>query len=240
MNRDALPAFWGCFDRFFCISVDQRTDRRDAARHRFGTVGLAGKVEFFIVEKHPTDPERGIYESHLACMERALASGAERTVIFEDDVLFGRFDSRALGDAVAFLQGRDRWDLLFFGCMVRWSRSTAHPCVRAVRYRSLTHAYAVEQGMARRLTAMPWRGVPFDDTLRDLPDARTFAIYPAFAFQDASPSDNERYLPLDRFRRLCGGLHRLQRLNEFHHRHLSAIVAAHAAVILAALLWLLA
>jgi hypothetical protein len=59
-----------------------------------------------------------------------------------------------------------------------------------------------------------------------------YAAYPSFAFQGNSPSDNERYLHLDRFRRLCGGLRRLQKLNEFYHLNRAAIITAHIIAVL--------
>jgi hypothetical protein len=74
--------------------------------------------------------------------------------------------------------------------------------------------------------------VPYDDFLRDLKDERTFALYPSFAFQSNSPSDNERYLPLDRIRRLLGGLRSLQKKNAFYHHNRWVIIGAHVLALL--------
>lgn len=223
----SVVAAWDFFDKVYCISLAGRSDRRAEAAAQFARVGLAGRVEFVVVEKHPTDCERGIYESHLLCMARGLARGAERMLIFEDDILFDGFTTAALERCTAFLGAEPDWHLFFLGCMVRASRRTRFPGVVRVRYRSLAHAYAVHAPFAERLVARPWQGVPYDDFLRDLRDERTFALYPPIAFQSDAPSDNERYLPLDRVRRLLGGLRRLQKNNAFYHHNRWAIVGAH-------------
>lgn len=232
-----MVATWDFFDKVYCISLAERSDRRAEAAAQFAGVGLAERVEFVVVQKHPTDCERGIYESHLLCMARGLAQGARQMLIFEDDILFDGFTTAALERCVAFLAAEPGWHMFFLGCMVKASRRTTFPGMVRIRYRSLTHAYAIHRRFAERLVACPWQGVPYDDFLRDLKDERTFALYPPFAFQSNSPSDNERYLPLDRIRRLLGGLRSLQKRNAFYHRNRWVIIGAH---VLALLLLLLA
>jgi len=230
---------WDFFDRIYCITTRERPDRRAEAEAQFAAVGLSGRVAFVTVDRHPVDPEQGIYESHLRCMEKAIAAGARRLIIFEDDILFDRFDPRVLGNVVDFLSATPDWRMLLLGCMVRSSRRTGNPSVLKVAYRSLTHACALNRPFAEALSRNPWRGVPYDDTLRDLADDRTFAAYPSFAFQSDSRSDNTRYLPLDRFRRMCGGLRRLQKLDEFLNLYKQPLLMAHIAAALALAAWIL-
>jgi GR25 family glycosyltransferase involved in LPS biosynthesis len=227
---------WTWFDKIYCISLEERPERRQEALTQFAKVGLAERVEFRIVKRHPTDRERGCYESHLGCMARGIAAGAERMLIFEDDVLFDRFSPVTLRNCIEFLDTDPDWHMLFFGCMVKRSRRTVNPAVINIIYRSLTHAYVIRRAFAETLVRKTWHGVPYDDFLRDLRDERMYAAYPAFAFQSAAPSDNTRYLPLDKVRRLIGGLHRLQKQNEIYHRYRWWIIGAHAAAVLAALL----
>jgi GR25 family glycosyltransferase involved in LPS biosynthesis len=223
---------WDYFDRIYCISLIERPDRRREARTQFARVGLAERVEFVIVPRHPTDCEQGIYESHMLCMSKGLQSGADHILIFEDDIQFDRFSEERLRGCIDFLEADPSWHMLFLGCMVRGSRRTPNPAVIKIRYRSLTQAYLVHRRFARELTRHTWAGIPYDDFLRDLKDDRTYAAYPSFAFQSNSRSDNERYLPLDRWRRLLGGLCRLQKNNEFYHRYRGLILAAHALALL--------
>ncbi len=225
---------WKYFDKFYCISLEERPDRRAESNAEFEKAGLSELVEYLIRKKHPMDPERGIYESHLTCIEKGLNEGADTIVVFEDDILFHGMDSRVLQNAIDFLESTPDWHILFLGCMVQKSRRTANPSVLEIRYRSLSHAYAIHRRLAETLG--PWRGVPYDDMLRDLENNRAYALFPSFAFQSNSPSDNERYLPLDRFRRFFGGLRPLQQLDEFYHLHRRRIIAIHLAAI-GMLLW---
>ncbi len=231
---------WSFFDRIYCISLEEREDRRREAGRQFERVGLAGRVEFVIERKHPSDNEQGIYESHLKCFRKAVQADAHRIVIFEDDVLFDRFRREALADCVAFLSSAADWKILFLGCLVSGSRKTASPSVVKVRYSSLSHAYAIQRGFAETLLGLPWRQIPYDMLLRSL-SREYYAAYPLFAFQSNAASDNSRFRNLDRFRRMCGGLARIQKMNEWYHRHRPMVIGAHLLMIMILLLmlWLL-
>ncbi|VTR64364.1 LPS glycosyltransferase [Desulfosarcina cetonica] len=227
-----MSGFWDRIDKIYCISVDTRTDRRIEAGAQFELLGIQARVEFVVVPKHPTDCEQGIYESHLQCMQMGLAAGARRILIFEDDVIFDRVEGRTLDRLAGFVDRHQGWHMLFLGCMVSGSRRSGDPSVRRIKYRSLTHAYVVHRDFAAFVLQHPWRGIPYDDFLRDLRDDGMYAAYPAIAFQSNSPSDNARYLRLDRFRRLCGGLRILQKQNEFYHRHRLLIIGGHVLALL--------
>jgi GR25 family glycosyltransferase involved in LPS biosynthesis len=236
MNPDLFADPWSYFDRIVCITLKERPDRRAQAEAQFKRVGLNGRVTFCIAERHPTDCEQGIYESHLACMRRAVADGARRLLIFEDDVTFERYRPQRFGAALAFLEGQPDWQMLFLGCLVKRSRATASPAVRAIAYGCLTHAYALNRPCAEALAQKPWHGQPIDAVLSRL-DRGIYVCCPTFAFQSNATSDNTRLRRLDRFRRWCGGLRRIQRRNEFWHCHRPLLVFLHI-VGLAVLLWL--
>ncbi len=237
---DNAVADWSYFDRVYCISLRNRIDRRQQAREQFATVGLAGRVIFMIVDKHPTDCEQGIYESHLSCLRAGLDAGAERILIFEDDVQFVGFSAVQLAETVAFLRRSRDWDAFFFGCLVRGSWKTAVPSVIRINYRSLTHAYVVQRAFADMLVnGYPWNNVAFDAMLCDLRSRRMYAGYPAVAFQSDAISDNDPYLFLDRIRRLCGGLRSVQRWNEWYWRNRLLIIGGHLVAFLGVCLVLL-
>lgn len=229
-----MQATWDGVDKIYCISLDERTDRQAEARAQFTGVGLAERVEFVLVDKHPTDCEQGIYESHLLCLKKGLQAGAKRMLIFEDDIVFDRFTPEILARCMDFIHTHDRWNMLLFGCMVRHSKPTAYPSILKVRFRSLTHAMVVHRRFAEFLVGHPWQSVAYDDFLKDLSDNQTYTVYPSTAFQSSSRSDNERYLALDRFRRFCGGLRAIQKRNEFYHHNRVLVIGAH--VLAAALL----
>ena len=220
---------WSFCDRAYCISLDERTDRRQEAERQFRAVGLAGRVEFLIVPKDRADVERGNYASHMECIRRGLRAGARTILIFEDDIRFDRFDPRVLAECARFMSA-DGWNMFFLGCLAAGTRKTATAAVAAVRYRSLTHAYAVRRPFAESLLRIPRDGRPYDMLLRD-ECAGYYAAYPSFAFQSNSRTDNLRLQRVDRVRRLCGGLARIQKMNEFYHRHRWAVIGAHVALI---------
>jgi GR25 family glycosyltransferase involved in LPS biosynthesis len=226
---------WDYFDRIYCISVEERKDRRQAAMRQFDKVGLADKVEFVIVKRHPRNVEQGMYESHMTCLRKGLEAGAGSIVVFEDDVIFDRFDAGRFDECTGFLSAHPDWKVLLLGGLIRSSKKTTSPCVQRVRYQSLAHAYAVNRLYAETLAYTPWQGIIVDTLFRPLTD-HIYAAYPMFAFQNNLPSDNDKYRYLELFRRCCGGLERIQKINEFYHRHTFGVIAAHALILLV-LLW---
>ena len=223
---------WQAFDRIYCISLAQRPDRYQSARCQFQRVGLADRVEFVIVDKHPTDSERGIFESHLACLRAGLAAHANRIVVFEDDILIRRFSPQRLRRAAHFMDCNPDWRLFFFGCFVNSSRKTPFPSVVKVSYRCTAHGYVVCREFAEKLVNIPWQGIPYDNLLRATAGDRVYAIYPAFAFQNASSTDNDNLRGVDRARRIFGGFRLLQQWNEFSARRIVPIIAAHVVLLL--------
>ena len=231
MNTDSPETYWRYFDKFYCISIEERADRRAEAKVQFEKVGLADKVEFVIVKRHPNNCEQGIYQSHVSCIKKGLQAGAGNIVIFEDDILFDRFSPASLGNSVNFLSGIASWNALFFGCLVSGSRRTTNKSVLKIKYRSLAHGYVLNRRFAELLVKTPWQEMPYDYLLRSFDDG-FYTVYPSFAFQSNSMTDNLKKEHLDRFRRLLGGLRRIQKANEFYYRYRMPVIAAHVIVLL--------
>ena len=239
-GKTAAAGVWSFFDRIYCISLTQRTDRRHEAAAEFARVGLADHVQYWLVDKHPHDSEQGIFESHMSCLRHALESGAQTILIFEDDIRLARFSPAVLENAVDFLRMNPHWHAFFLGCFVRKTYPTTHAAVLRVRFGCTTHAYAVSREFAQQLVTLPWQGVAFDDLLRERHDQAMYALYPACAFQSDTSTDNDKLLTIHRLRRLLGGMRRLQKWNEFRHYHAQALIIAHIlAVLLVAVLVLL-
>lgn len=230
---------WDFFDRIYCISLEARKDRRLAATAEFAKVGLPGKVEFVLVQPHPSNIEQGMYESHMTCLRKGLEAGAKNIVVFEDDIIFDRFDAQHFHHGVQFLQTNPNWKVLLLGALIRSSRKTENSYIQKVRYQSLAHAYALNRAYAETLAYQPWQGIVIDTIFRPLNDD-IYAVYPMFAFQNDFSSDNDKkYKGLERFRRWCGGLERIQKANEFYERHKFGVIAAHIVIILLLLIALL-
>ena len=229
MNDINASENWEFFDQVYCISVSNRTERRAEAQKQFEKVGLKEKVEFVIVEKNTKSPEKGIYDSHQACIRRGLQAGASRILIFEDDIIFDRFEINCLKQCINFLSERSEWNLLHFGCIVKSSKKTNNPSVLEISYRCLAHAYVINNRFAQILEKIPWDGVPYDRLLAKYEGQ--YAAYPSFAFQSNSLTDNDRLVRLDKFRRAIGGLRRIQKLNEMFHRHKIIIIIVNIVIL---------
>jgi hypothetical protein len=233
---DQSNNYWDYFDRIYCISLDERLDRRQAVETQFEKTGLLNRVEFHIVKKHPHDSEEGIYESHMACIKKGLLAGAGNIVVLEDDILFDGFSPQRLKQCIDFMKDTPGWKVFFFGCLVSGSRKTHHAGVLQIKYRCLAHAYVVNRGFAESLIKKPWRRIAFDTELKSCKGG-FYAAFPSFAFQGSSPTGNSKYLGLDKFRRLCGGLLRIQKRNERFHRYQSIFISLHILFILLILFW---
>ena len=222
---------WDFFDRLYCISLRGREDRRQSAFREFSKVGLADRVEFFIVDRVSNDFEREVYESHMLCMQKGLEAGANNIVIFEDDVEFDRFNPERLKKCTGFLRQRPEWKVFLLGALIRSSAETTESCVQKVRYQSLTHAYAVNRHYAQTLAFVPWSGIVNDTLFRPLADD-VYAIYPMCAFQKNFSSDNYKYPGLVFFRNALGGLKSIQKAIEFYQRHKVGVITAHIIIVL--------
>jgi len=224
---------WEFFSKTYCISVRERSDRQTEARRQFAAVGLSDLVEFFIVEKgkNPDNIEKCIYESHITCLQKGLDAGARRILIFEDDIIFDRFDPEKLAACTHFLASKPEWKILLLGSLVKGLRPTGVKAVMKAKYRSLSHAYALNRDFAKEIVKIPWQGFAYDCLFRPY-DEGVYAIHPSVAFQSDSPSDNIKYLNLDRHRRLLGGFKGIQKFNGFYYSYRAPIIAANAAMIL--------
>jgi len=221
---------WAFFDKVYCISIDDRSDRREQAKKQFAAAGLLERVEFVIVKRHPDNREQGIVQSHIHCLKKGLKAGARRILIFEDDVFFQGIDARALREACAFLHHRTEWNGFFLGCITSGSSKTEQKSLVKIKYRCLAHAYALNRPFAERLVREHWSGIPFDGLLRRY-NTNFYALYPMCAFQGLCGTDNQTVI-IDRLRRFFGGLPFIQKANEFYQNHKATLIIAHLAILL--------
>jgi GR25 family glycosyltransferase involved in LPS biosynthesis len=219
------PDQWAFFDKIYCISVDTRTDRRAEAKKQFTDVGLLPRVEFVLVKKHPDNQEKGIFQSHIHCLQKGVEAGARHILLFEDDILFQGFNGRRLQAATTFLHTLPAWNGFFLGALTTRITKTTEQSVVKIRYRCLAHAYALNRPFAQRIIQEKWSGIPFDDLLRRH-DKDFFALSPMLAFQSHASTDNQT-IRIDRMRRFFGGLPFIQKMNEQFQRHKALIVGLH-------------
>ena len=216
---------WYFFDKIYCISIDTRIDRRTEAKKQFKRVGLLERVEFLHVARHPENPEKGIFQSHMKCLQKGLQEGANHILIFEDDILIKNFHPQSLLNAVHFLKNRKNWNAFFLGAISSGIKKTDAPSVVTIQYRCLAHAYALNRSFARQFSNHSWNGLPYDNLLRKH-SKDFFALSPMIAFQSTASSDNQT-IALDRARRFMGGLPFIQKANEFFQHHKFIITCFH-------------
>jgi len=222
---------WSFFDKIYCISIDTRIDRRTEAKKQFSAAGFLDKVEFVLVKKHPDNPEKGIFESHISCLKKGLQAGAEHILVFEDDILIRNFKPHPLHESQAFLNQNPDWNAFFLGAIISKMQKTITRSVVKVQFRCLAHAYAINQHFAKQLVQQPWNNIPFDDLLKQQCE-NFFALSPMIAFQSDASSDNQT-IALDKLRRVFGGLPFIQKSTEFYQRYKLAILCSHALVFIA-------
>lgn len=216
---------WSFFDKIYCISIDTRIDRRYEAKRQFARCGLLDQVEFVLVTKHPHNREEGIYTSHMHCIRKGLDAGAQRILIFEDDILLKNFNPHRLRKAISALKSDPSWKAFFLGAICSQIAKTSESSLSSIRYRCLAHAYVLNRPFAEDLLQHSWSGIPYDTLLQKECDC-FFALSPMIAFQSSATSDNQTII-LDRFRRIFGGLPHIQRVNEFYQTHKTGIIGLH-------------
>ncbi len=223
MNPSPDP--WQFFDKIYCISIESRQDRQREAKKQFQSVGLLNRVEFVLVQKHPHNPEKGIFESHMNCLKKGITAGAENILIFEDDICFHAFDPQRLLKATDFLSATPAWKAFFAGAMTGPVQKTTTAAVSKIDYHCLAHAYALNRPFAEQFILEPWRNIPFDNLLcahcQDF-----FALTPMIAFQSKASTDN-KMSAIHTIRHIFGGLSFIQRVNEFYQHHKKAVILSH-------------
>lgn len=236
---DQQPDPWAFFDKIYCISLENRPDRKAQASRQFAEAGLLHRVEFVVVARHPKDRELGIFQSHIHCLNRGLRDNGRHILVFEDDVFFQELDTRGLGECCSYLDSVSDWQGLFLGCITDGSKRLDKRPLAKISYRCLAHAYALNRPFAEHIVRQPWSGIPFDELLRRQ-HSDFYALYPMCAFQGRAGSDNQTII-IDRLRRLFGGLPFIQKMNEMYQNHKAVLLPATltAAVLFALLIFTL-
>ncbi|WP_191622941.1 glycosyltransferase family 25 protein [Pseudomonas fluorescens] len=146
-------------DGVFCISLRERSDRRELLTREFQGSGLS--IEFLVVDRDSSNPERGCFDSHLKCARLALERNYRRVLVLEDDATLVSFDPAQVHQMNAFLKNREP-ELFYLGAnlgkvWLTWNRGIAR--VRAKG----THAYILSsKGCEQLLAHAPYSGIAID------------------------------------------------------------------------------
>lgn len=170
------------FDRIYCINLDRRTDRWERVSAELARLGLARRVER-VPAVEAEDGARGCRDSHVECVRRAMASGAETALILEDDVTFVTDPRPPLARALAELATVGGWDAFYLGAEAMGPPFERLPHIYRGRVVQ-THAIALHRrAFGRTLHA----GVPVDCWYAMA--MRAWVMYPPVATQIVDRSD---------------------------------------------------
>lgn len=236
---------WSFVDAVYCISLASRPDRAALAAAELHRVGLCSRALFYRPQLHPRSVVEGIWESHRAVASHALARGASRALILEDDVAFARWvrpsTIRAVGEAMRRLP--DGWTIYFLG---HWPLRVRFVRRNIVRTRSgCAHAYVASEPLLAWLRDTPFSkekrqrarivGGGIDASYASMDGA--FAYVPMLAVQAVRGSDHmaekKRKRRIRRLRHVVTRtslgeilMSKLMRPNELIHVGLAALAAA--------------
>jgi len=159
-------------DGVFCISLRERTDRRDLLTREFEGSGL--NIAFLIVDRDSENPERGCFDSHVTCAKMALERKYRRVLVLEDDATLLTFDPRQVHQINTFLNGKEP-ELFYLGANLGRVWLTWHRGIARVRAKG-THAYILSsKGCERLVSRSPYTGTAIDKVY-----SKRFRAYMAF------------------------------------------------------------
>jgi hypothetical protein len=185
------------FGAIYCLNLDERNDRWQAASRRFSALGIASRVERFPAIATPWNHHAGCTLSWRRMVTAARERGLRNFLGIEDDALFLDDTLPVLRRAVSELGGL-AWDLLYLGGAT-WEPPAVIPGMaglQAPRGLTCTHALAVSEtaydrllaeipeadGMDRWMTSYP----AIDQYLAQRVNAgfyRAYVVYPRVATQ---------------------------------------------------------
>ena len=183
-------------DAFVCISLHERRERRAKTQREFDRVGL--KCQYYLATKHPTNTNKGIFESHQRAIQLALEStpNAQRIMIMEDDLAFAEtaIVKRVLWELIAFVNDSDiTWDHIRLGGIPTWFYQgvPGYEHVYKINFSLCSHAYLITSEFARAVLRKSYiSGLPFDNAINFWSPFRQYICDPMLAYQRDDPSDN--------------------------------------------------
>ncbi len=170
-------------DAAFCISLSENSSRRDILEKEWRKINVIPK--YFLVDRHPENPEKGCFESHVRVCKNALKSGYKTVLVFEDDVRFLKnATNRTRRNVQYFMENCKNWDILYFGLIVERMWLSRHLGV-AHCYGDGAHAYLVSRSGMEKIVSMK-NDMPYDVVLKNTLKA-AYCLFPMIAIQ--APED---------------------------------------------------
>lgn len=179
---------WNFFDSIRCITLISRKDRYLSSRSVFNKHNIP--VKYYKTTKHPNGGIQGCFESHINVISEAYDSGAERLLIFEDDIIDTKFlTDKTMKRVIRFLKKAD-WDIFFLGpqpVIQKWA-------MRKTKFKSIYqmhsicgHAYILNRPYMKKIRNMSYIDVPIDCLYKY--NEKSYGHVPSLFRQRASESN---------------------------------------------------
>lgn len=179
-------------DAVLCISLRERSDRRQAVLKEASKLGL--NVEFVIVERDNEDPQRGCFNSHKKCAQLSLERGYRRVLVLEDDVVFENNALKKVDAINRFLNNKDP-EVFYLGAILGKIWLTWHWGIARVRGQG-AHAIILTSRACKKISCLEYTGYGIDNLYTKM--FKIYTCFPMIAYQQPAelfPSD------LDSFRK---------------------------------------
>lgn len=189
-KQNKFKNLWEFFDgQIYCINLKTRDDRYESSRKVFNQYDIP--VKYFRVDKHPKGGAYGCFDSHIKVIRKAYYEGANRVLIFEDDISPTDYlTPKRLETAINFMENED-WDLFYLGALPNIrsykSYSTSYPGIYRLRG-ICTHAYIINRKTMKKLINLKYNGTAIDYYYIHNFN-KSYAVYPTLFFQGLSESD---------------------------------------------------
>jgi len=186
-----MEELWNFFDgHITCINLISRDDRYEESKKIFEKYSIP--VKYLRVEKNPVSGTKGNLESHQRVIKEAYDAGAERVLVFEDDidVIEGTLNYDNLKRCIDFMKEFKDWDLLYLGVIPDIINYKCQKTKKKGIYKLhgiCAHAYIVNRKAMKNIINLKYEGMCIDGYYVRF--FKSYAIYPTIFHQGVSKSD---------------------------------------------------
>lgn len=173
---------WHFFDKIYCISLEERQDRRDKLNPIFEKYNIP--VEYFIAQRCPFGGIQGCYESHIELLSRSFEKGYDNIIIFEDDIVDHPegFNQGNLNEVINFLCSNKKWEIFYLGVVPEMTLKSKRVGNNIYNVRGwCTHAYVASRRLMQKFYLSSYATSEIDAMFTRTHHA--YSIYPSFFYQ---------------------------------------------------------
>ncbi len=152
---------------------------------------MISRQKFLELKKHPKGGAYGCFDSHIKVITKAYLAGAERALIFEDDLVgTSSLTPHNLDKCIRFMKSKASFDIFYLGVIpdIRKKQSKTNWSGIYNVKGLCTHAYVINRQCMEKLIGLKYKGVAIDNYYSNN-FKKCYAIYPNMFTQSNSTSD---------------------------------------------------